>query len=80
MKRDELIDNLRISWHRGEIVTLTLRPFHGMTDDVEVTGQIVTIGRAWTGRRVLQVAFQVSLAGLPEIIGITMIKNFRVGR
>jgi hypothetical protein len=79
MNRDDLLDNLVASGDRRELVTLTLRPVAGCRGDVEQVGRIMALGRHYTGRRSLQVVL-VDESGWVEIIGLSMIKDFQVGK
>ncbi len=79
MNRDELLDNLVASRDRRELVTLTLRPYVGMRPDEVWSGRIIAIGRHYTSRRSLQVVLARE-NGQVEVIGMTMVKDFQVGK
>jgi hypothetical protein len=79
MKRDDLLDNLAESMRRGEVVTLTLRPLGGRNDAVK-TGRILAIAEHYTGRAALQVVLTEVGHTVPLVVGLSMIKDFQVGR
>jgi hypothetical protein len=78
MNRADLLDNLAISAERREYVTLTLRPVSGFRDDHVERGVMVALGEHYTGRRAPQAVLR-RRNGTHIIIGISMIKDFRVG-
>lgn len=79
MDREELLDNLAESSRRGERVTLVLRPVSGVRGDQTVTGYAVAVAEHYTGR----FSWQFVLDRRPDhphlVVGLTMIKDFRVG-
>jgi hypothetical protein len=77
MRREDLLDNLHASRHRREVVTLTLTPVPGF-DSVQV-GRVLAIADHYTGRCTPQVVLE-SERGDTIVIGISMIRNFAVGR
>ncbi len=79
MKRDELLDNVRASYRRREVVTLTLRPVTG-SREVEVVSGRVELAEHYTGRRNLVVVVDRGDDGGLLVVGLTMVKDFRVGR
>jgi hypothetical protein len=81
VKRDELLDNLVASYARDELVTLTLQPVTGGLEDVEMSGRILVLAEHYSSRSTLQVVFKPSKVGdTVKVIGLSMIKRFRVGR
>jgi hypothetical protein len=78
MNRADLLDNARVSAERRERVTLTLHPLHGRGDRV-VYGRLIAVAEHYTGRDTLVLVLdrddQPAL-----VVGLTMIKDFAVGR
>lgn len=80
MNRQDLLDNVTESERRREVVTLTLHPITGSSSDRVVTGR-VALAEHYTGRHSLVVVVDRSDDQEPPlVVGLTMVRDFQVGR